>query len=195
MRAKPVESTSKKTCSVPHQAKWVSFRESRSCFQTAIDQLGELAEDREQLTYAFTDGSSLGGFGCVLVRPQDQESLSRWKKPDASRNVGAELEGFLLALDYAREGENLLIVSDYLGVAAWMTGNWKIKKEEVRWRIEKAKQIIEDKALMVRYCHHGGHQSDDSDFTRYNTLADRLAENGNSMKPERGNSQRTARTA
>lgn len=176
---KAAESTSEKTCKIPHQAKWIAFRESRACHVNGVP-----------LTYAFTDGSSLGGFGCIIVRPQEQESLSRWKKPDASRNVGAELEGFLLALNYAREGENLLVVSDYLGVAAWMTGNWKIRREEVRWRIELARQIIEEKGLTVRYCHHAGHQSDDSDFTRYNTVADRLAENGNSLKPDSGQSAR-----
>ncbi len=158
---KPVQSTQPSTCAVPHQAKWISLLESRAC--------------EEGVTYAFTDGSSNGGFGCVIVRSGETECHSDFKKPDKSRNVGAELEGFLLALRSVRFGETVTIVSDYLGAAAWMTGNWKIKDPLVRSRIDEAKRIIEELSLTVRYVHHGGHQRDRSDFTCYNELADKLA--------------------
>lgn len=163
------QSTNKSTTEVPHQAKWVDLRESRAC--------------ENGVTYAFTDGSSLGGFGAVLVRGGVASEHTGWKKPDKSRNVGAELDGMLLALEHAKQGESLLIVSDYLGVAAWMTKNWAIKKEEVRWRVAKARELVEEKALTLTFCHHGGHQSDDSDFTRYNCAADGLAGEGNEQNP------------
>lgn len=163
---KPVESTSQRTIAVPHQAKWITLREDRSC--------------DPDTTYAFTDGSSLGGFGAVLVRGEEILSAFGRIDPDTTRNVGAELEGLILALRHAREGEEMVIVSDYLGVAAWMTGNWRIKTPEVQERVARAERIIEAKGLIVSFCHHAGHQSDASDFTHYNALADRLAAAANS---------------
>jgi ribonuclease HI len=158
-----IESTNPKTVRVPHQAKWVSFRESRGC--------------DDGLLWIFTDGSSLGGYGAVIVHPNQTATKVRGHAPTTStRNVGAELNGLLLGLEAAPMGSRLAIVSDYLGVAAWMSRNWKIKDSEVREKIERARAIVTERNLTIeRMIHHAGHQKDGSDFTRWNGVADLLA--------------------
>jgi ribonuclease HI len=157
-----VYSTWPKTVAVPHQAKWVSLLEDKNLAQ------GKL--------YAFTDGSSNGGYGVVLVEGGGEVSQhSGWEKPTSTKNVGAELNAMLLALRHAPEDSELIVVSDYLGIAAWMTGNWNIKDPEVREKIRLAKELVETKDLDVMFCHHKGHQRDASDFTLWNSTADELA--------------------
>lgn len=170
----PVYTTNLKTARVPHQAKWVTFRESRSCVHDAVTQLGEIVNGA--VVWAFTDGS-LAGYGAALVEPGKRiVKLAGREEMTGARNVSAELNGFLLALENLPVGARVVVVSDYLGVAAWMTGNWKIKNPEVRDRVERAKAIVIERELDLTFCHHAGHQKDDSDFTRYNNLADRLAD-------------------
>jgi len=149
---------------VKHQGKWVRFRQSREC-----------SADR---VWIFTDGGVKGktaGFGAVIVEGTDAQFLQGRVPLTSTRNVGAELNGFLLGLRNVREGAEVTVVSDYLGIAAWMTGNWQIKDGEVRNAVSEAKQLIADKGLLVSFCHHKGHQKDESDFTKWNNYADRLA--------------------
>jgi ribonuclease HI len=158
-----VYSTWPKTVAVPHQAKWVTLLEDQSLLP------GKL--------YAFTDGSSNGGYGAVLVEGGggDVTTHSGWDQPTSTRNVGAELNAMLLALRHAPEDSDLIVVSDYLGIAAWMTKNWKIKDPEVREKINQAGQMITEKNLDVLFCHHKGHQRNNTDFTLWNSKADDLA--------------------
>lgn len=157
-----VFSTWPKTVSVPHQAKWITLLEDKDL------QEGNL--------YAFTDGSSNGGFGVVIVEQGgDVTCTSGWKKPTSTKNVGAELNAMILALESVPAGREVIIVSDYLGIAAWMTNNWRIKDPEVRETIRLAEELIKDKNLTVTFGHHKGHQRDGSDFTLWNSKADDLA--------------------
>lgn len=158
----PVESTHLKTTQISHQSRWITYRASRDC--------------DDSRTWIFTDGSSNGGFGAAIRRPGEPLlEANGYEAPTSTKNVGAELNGLLLALREARGGEQITVVSDYLGVAAWMTGNWQIKDQEVRSKINEAKSLIKQKSLGVNFCHHRGHQKDSSEFTRLNNIADRLA--------------------
>ena len=164
-----VESTNPKTVRVAHQAKWINYRGARFV--------------HPRRTWIFTDGSSLGGFGAVVLRENEPAlELKDFAEPTSTKNVGAELNGFLLGLHEAREGEKLIVVSDYLGIAAWMTGNWKIKDPEVYNKIQEARGIVLSRGLDVDFIHHGGHQKDASDFTRWNSRADVLASEANPGK-------------
>ncbi len=156
-----VESTHPGTIKPAHQARWIRLRKSRGC-----------DEDR---TWIFTDGSSLGGFAAVILRGEEMLTSADWKEPTPTKNIAAELNALVLGLREAKQGESVTIVSDYLGVAAWMTSNWKIKDQEVARIIKTAKTIVENLELDVRYIHHGSHQTDNSDFTRMNNLVDKLA--------------------
>jgi ribonuclease HI len=157
----PVHTTSKKTIGVPHQARWLTFQEDRRCHPKKV--------------YVFTDGS-IGGFGAVVVTEVKAIRYAGVAQLTGTRNVGSEMNGLLLGLANAPKRSNVVVVSDYLGVAAWMTGNWKIKNDEVRDQVKRAKLLIIKSQLKVSYCHHAGHQGDDSDFTRWNAEADRLAD-------------------
>ena len=164
-----VESTNPPTVKIPHQARWIELRNSRSC-----------DDDR---VWIFTDGSSLGGYGAVILRPGlPRIELNEFEEPTTTKNVGAELNGLLLGLRNTMRDERVVIVSDYLGVAAWMTGNWKIKDDEVRHKIREARRIVQSRGLDVDFIHHAGHQKDDSEFTKWNTVADRLATAANRGK-------------
>lgn len=156
-----VESTHPGTVKPAHQARWIRLRKSRGC-----------DEDR---TWIFTDGSSLGGFAAVILRGEEMLTVSDWRKPTPTKNIAAELNALVLGLREAQRGEKITVVSDYLGVAAWMTSNWKMKDQEVRTIVESAKDIVKSLELDVRYIHHGSHQTDDSDFTKMNNLVDKLA--------------------
>lgn len=171
----PVYTTNLKTARVPHQAKWVTFRESRACAHDAVTQLGEIVNGRA--IWIFTDGSSNGGYGAVIVEPGRRVTkLAGYQGTTSTRNVGAELNGLLLGLENAPIGARAVVISDYLGVAAWMTGNWKIKDAEVRSKIKRAKATVVSRGLELTFCHHAGHQRDDSEFTRFNALADKLCD-------------------
>ena len=157
-----VYSTNPKTVRVPHQAKWVTLLEDRRCLAEKL--------------YVFTDGSSLGGYGAVIVTRDRATKLAGHQAVTSTRNVGAELNGFLLGLENAPPNSEIVVVSDYLGVAAWMTGHWKIKDSEVRAKIERAMAIAEERDLLLSFIHHAGHQRDDSAFTWWNSVADRLCD-------------------
>jgi len=161
-----VYSTNLPTVKVPHQARWITFRSSRECASADV-------------IYVFTDGSSLGGFAAVMVESGGfYDGWQGWQKPTPTRNVAAELNGVLLGLSklppWAHE---VVVVSDYLGPAAWLTGNWKIKKVEVGNLVAAIQEVIAAFDLAVTFVHHKGHQKDDSAFTRWNVLADRHAGN------------------
>lgn len=143
-------------------SKWVAHRASRDADPA--------------MTWIFTDGSTTGRHAAVIVHKGGGviQRLTGRAPRTSTRNVGAELNGMLLGLRHAPRGERVVVVSDYLGIAAWMTGNWKINDPEVRSKVEKAKAIIEDRGLTASFVHHAGHQSDASDFTRYNCEADAL---------------------
>ncbi len=158
-----VYSTNPPTVKVPHQARWITFRESRECAEAL---------------FVFTDGSSLGGFAAILVENGEfLDGWQAWKKPTPTRNVAAELNGVLLGLSklppWAHE---VVVVTDYLGPAAWLTRNWKIKKDEVRDKIAAIQEVIDVLCLAVTFVHHKGHQRpDESDFSYWNTMADAYA--------------------
>lgn len=161
-----VESTCPKTSGITAQTyrkyPFVRYRESRSIDESAF--------------FVFTDGSSRGSFAAVIVRGAEAAAtVGGFEPPTHTRNVGAELKGARLGLQSVPEGSKVVLVSDYLGVGAWMTGNWQARDPEVREITRQMRSIIEVRRLDVIYVHHRGHQKprDIHDlFTRYNAAAD-----------------------
>ena len=99
---------------------------------------------------------------------------ARFESPVSIANVGAELNGLLLGLEAAEPDSSVTVVHDYMGVGAWLTGGWEVRVPSVRQRVDAAMKLIEKKNLDIRFIHHGGHQKDHSDFTRWNCVADKL---------------------
>ena len=150
---------------------WIRHRESRRVVGDDV--------------YVFSDGSSLGGFGAVLVQADVAPLvLLGFERPGPTRNIAAELNGALLGLSNVRADASVVLVADYLGVAAWLTQNWKIKDMIVRAKIDEIKDVIRANWLTVKYVHHRGHQKpvEGDDFTAYNKLADNAATRANSER-------------
>lgn len=153
-----IETTCPVTASHQHR-EWVKFRESRRVTDESV--------------FVFTDGSSKGGYGAVVIHPGEQPSVvSGFTEMTSTRNVGAELNGALLGLRAVRPESKVVLVCDYMGIAAWLSENWKIKDPEVRSKIDAIREVIRENKLTVKYVHHRGHQRTDDDFTRFNTMAD-----------------------
>lgn len=167
-----MKSTAEKTANAKD---WISLREDRSL-------------DRDRY-WVFTDGSTHGFYSAVVVEPGKRVMFcAEFAEQTPTRNVGAEMNGMLLALRKVPAYVDVTIVSDYLGVGAWMIGAWDAKDSEIIRKIEqgenlmtsKFRQLVEDVDDVsvhynsVRFLHHGGHQTDDSEMTMWNCAADSL---------------------
>lgn len=161
MIEKTVESTNLSTANGKSK-RWIRFRKDRSATPDAA--------------WVFTDGSSSGRFAAVIVHKGGGmiERRTGFEPMTHTRNVGAELNALLLGLEHSPKGERVVVISDYLGIGAWMTGNWKINDPEVARKVARANALVRERGLDVLFVHHAGHQRDDSDFTKYNSEADRL---------------------
>jgi len=159
-----VESTNPKQAMIPHQRSWVRYRESRAVTGDAV--------------WVFADGSSTGRFGAIVIHPQTGATRHAGSAPPtATRNIAAELNGALLGLEAAAtlaNGLPVIVVQDYIGVAAWIVGAWQIRHEEVADKVRALKALIERNGFDLRLIHHAGHQTDGSDFTKWNAAADAM---------------------
>ncbi len=133
----------------------------------------------EGTVYIFTDGASTGHYSAVIAhRGGEPIPFAGYAEPTSTRNVGAELNGALLGLTKVLDkhcAKPVVVVSDYIGIACWLTGNWKVKDPEVRSIVQRILDVARTKGINnLNFVHHRGHQTDKSDFTRLNCLADRL---------------------
>lgn len=178
---KTVLTTNERTSTLPGRS-WTKFLEDR-----------QAAHDGR--TWIFCDGSSTGNHAAVLVHAKGEvvRRLLRHAPPDSTRNVGAEVDAVLLGLEHAPPRTRVVVVSDYLGVAAWLAGHWKAHDEHIVARLEQARATVEERRLDVEFVHHAGHQRDDSDMTRWNAEADRLCSGKKARAPGEAR-KRTART-
>lgn len=157
-----VETTSEKAASVKYKKKWLSLRNNRS-----ID---------DQSVWMFIDGSNTGWHSAVILNPFDRtvRRVSEFREP-ASANIGPELWSLLIGLRRVPTDRPLVVVHDYIGTGAWLTGAWEIKSPNVHLAVMEIRKTLIDRPLpSLKFIHHGGHQKDDSDFTRWNNEVDSL---------------------
>lgn len=141
----------------------VGFRSSR-----AIDIDGDE-------TWMFTDGSGTGWHGAVVLRPGSAPRLIARERVMPMKNVAAEMNGLLLALDAARPGESITVVSDYLWDIYYVLGWYDVKVPALVELTREARAKLEARRpSRLRYIHTRGHRNDGSDFGLWNTVADRL---------------------
>jgi hypothetical protein len=160
-----LETTSPKAAAVRYKTDWLRLRKEQ-----------EIEKGR---TWIFTDGSSSGWFAAVII---DLKSMrirrGAAKLPPVSANIGPELCGLILGLELAPDHSPVTVVHDYVGVGAWAIGVWKCdperEKPKLRFLVARIRKIIRRRKLDIHFIHHGGHQKDDSDFTRWNNEADEL---------------------
>lgn len=157
-----VETTSERSAGMKNRP-WLKLRASRAC------------DDPAQV-YAFTDGSTRGSYAAVLVRAGVAQEEARWSPPTKTRNVGAEWSGFVLGLELAPPRVKLTVVVDLLWIHAQLIDVRATKEPEIVEKLARAKALIAEKQLELTLVHHDGHQTDASDFTRWNARADELCD-------------------
>lgn len=160
-----VETTSQKAASVKYKKNWLKFRESRS-----IDN---------QSVWMFIDGSNSGWHAAVILDPFSRtvRRLSHYREP-ASANIGPELWSLLLGLRHVPTEHPLVVVHDYIGTGAWLAGAWEIKSPNVHHAVMEIKRALIERPLpSIKFIHHGGHQKDRTDFSRWNNEVDNLCSN------------------
>lgn len=157
-----VETTSPKAAAVKYKKNWLKFRNARSVDDKSV--------------WLFIDGSNSGWHAAVILNPFDKtvRYLSS-HRPPASANIGPELWSLLLGLQHVPTEYPLVVVHDYIGTGAWLAGAWEIKSPNVHQAVMEIRKILIDRPLpSIKFIHHGGHQKDPSDFSRWNNEADRL---------------------
>jgi hypothetical protein len=126
-------------------------------------------------TWMFTDGASKGWLSLVVLRPGEDAHLVAREVRTETRNVGAEMGGFVSALDAIVPGERVAVVSDFLWSIYYVLGWYAISNPFLREQVETARSLIaERRPALVRYIHVKGHLRDDSALGRWNDVADRL---------------------
>lgn len=157
-----VETTSANATKPQHTKKWLKLRTGRW-----ID---------DESVWMFIDGSSSGWHAAVILDPfaKTITRTATFRKPK-SANIGPELWSLLLGLNEADPTKPLTVVHDYMGTGAWMVKAWKIKSPNVQEAIDMIRATVETLDFTsIRFIHHGGHQKDDTDFTKWNNEVDRL---------------------
>lgn len=163
-----METTSESATRPPYTKRFLTYRTSRHTDDNSI--------------WMFIDGSSTGWHAAVILNPFNRTitKIAKFRKPDKSANVGAELMSLVIGLqaEEADPTKPLVVVHDYIGTGAWLVKAWKIKSEEVREVVQGINYTIDMLGFSsIRFIHHGGHQKDDTEFTRYNSVADELCNN------------------
>ncbi len=127
---------------------------------------------------AYVDGSydvTTGSFsyGMVMFHDGKEEHFSKkYENNDLAsmRNVAGEIEGARAAMQYCLDKgiKSLTVYHDYIGIAAWCTGEWKAKQEgtmDYALFYRMASLHVD-----IRFQKVKGHSGD-----TYNELADKLA--------------------
>ncbi len=143
------------------QYHWVKFRRSREMTGGHV--------------WVFTDGSSTGSCAAVVIDGRNIEELVRHPLRPPTWNVGAELGGVVLGINHTPRDRRVVVVSDYIGSAGFISGRWAIRDPDTLKRVIVIASLIRRRGLVVSFIHHGGHQRDPSAFTRFNNHVDSLA--------------------
>lgn len=129
----------------------------------------------------FTDGAysssrNKGGIGIVFVR-DGKIALTYSKGFLNTTNNKMELIAIIVGLKcVAKPIDSLVVVSDSMYCIGIITLNWKRKKNVELWKkfdeeLERVSKLCPD----ISFEHTRGHQTDDSEYTKYNNMCDKLA--------------------
>jgi len=126
-------------------------------------------------TWMFPDGSSTGWHGLVVLRPGQDPRLMAREIPMTTKNVGAEMNGLLMALEVMVPGERVAIVADFLWNIYYVLGWYQTKNPALHDQVAAARALLDARRpASLRYIHVKGHVRDGTAFGRWNHVADRL---------------------
>ena len=126
-------------------------------------------------TWMFTDGSGTGWHGLVVLRrDQDPRLMARGIRM-AMKNVAAEMNALLMALEAIVPGERVAIVADFLWSFYYVLGWWNVHHPALIQQVEEARSLLEARRpASLRFIHVKGHRNDGSAFGRWNKVANQL---------------------
>ena len=135
----------------------------------------------------YTDGACSGnpgpgGWGCVIIDGEETKSLSG--SEDATTNNRMELTAAIKAIESVNIGESIMLHTDSTYVQKGIT-EWIINWKKNNW-ITSTKKPVANKDLWMKLDKYNisrdikwtwvkAHQSNDSNETIYNNMADKLA--------------------
>lgn len=126
-------------------------------------------------TWMFADGSSTGWHGLVVLRPGQDPRLVAREMQMPMKNVGAEMNAFLMALEAMLPGERVALVADFLWNIYYVLGWYQAKQPALQEQVAAARALLDARRpASLRYIHMRGHERDGTAFARWNHVADRL---------------------
>lgn len=126
-------------------------------------------------TWMFTDGSDSGWHGLVLLRQDQPPRLRAREDRMAMKNVGAEMNALLMALEAIVPGERVAIVADFLWSIYYVLGWWNVNHPTLIKQVAAARALLDARRpASLRFIHVKGHKNDGSAFGRWNKVADQL---------------------
>ena len=122
----------------------------------------------------YVDGSfnpqyKYAGWGWIAIHNQKAiaENHGITNKPALSRNIDGEIEATIQASQWAsKQYPSFIIVHDYIGLAHWFLGTWKIQSEIAHYYVDKM-QDYKGKVFFEKVVAHSGN--------KWNNRADELA--------------------
>ena len=124
--------------------------------------------------WIFSDGGALGWHAVVLIESGLAHRVAMCR-PNSARNVGSELDGVILGLQLAITGSSIVIVSDFLWTGYYINGWRAVSHPYLRERVPVARDLLVSKQFADPvFIHHGGHDGEATDYSRWNEMADTL---------------------
>lgn len=137
----------------------------------------------------YTDGSyrtSKNQMGIGVLWLSDGKEIMRYSKglKGGTNNI-AELTAIYIALRSIKKNiDSLEIISDSeysIGVVS--NPNWNPKKnrvliEKIKEQLEKTQKLVKNP---IKFTHTKGHQTDNSELTKFNNIVDKLAQNSSQI--------------
>ena len=125
---------------------------------------------------AFSFSRNVGAVGIIVIKNNDI-ILEYSRKIVGGTNNVAEISGIILILKMIKKPiDSLLIVSDSKIALECGFGTWKRKTNLKLWEeFDKEYNRVKQLCPKIEYKHIKGHQKDDSDFTKWNNICDKLA--------------------
>lgn len=128
---------------------------------------------------AYSSVRKQGGAGIVILK--NGKKVVEYSKPfKGGTNNTAELCAIILALRFIqKEIDSLIIYSDSQYCVNCASAGWTRKKNRRIWHeFDKELERVKKLCSNIKFEHVKGHQSDESEHTKWNNLADKLAVKG-----------------